>query len=484
MASAQPGRSVDYLLIGGGLASATAAEEIRKRDPNGSIVLVYNEPQRPYNRPPLSKEFLRGEIGDMGTYGNGGIYVHEPGWHEGNRVELLHGAATALDPAAKQVRLDDGQTLAYGKLLLATGGRPRILDVPNANLPGVHYLRTLADSEAIRAELEPGGKTVVVVGSGFIGLETAANSLFLHSQVTIVEPMDRPWPTLIPPQLSQYFASQFQRRGATLRYQYSVTGFTAGEDGRVAGVEVAPVNESAATTPETLACDLAIIGVGIQLNSELAQQAGLEVDPRQGIVVDDHLRASAPDIYAAGDVAAYPDPVVGRMHFEHWDNAIITGQTAAANMTGGDEIYRHVPYFFSDQFDLSIKMLGYPSDTADHVAVQGALGQDQFSAYFIDAGILRGAMLVNDDRRMDLVRDLIAEAVPVPDSHALIDPDFDLASLRPGAEEQADERDSGDSRDIADQTKRSDASSRVVKVETTASIPPEIEEGSSPSGAP
>ena len=479
MASTQPGRSVDYLLIGRGLASATAAEAIRKRDPNGSIVLVYNELQRPYNRPPLSKEFLRGEIGDTGTYGNGGIYVHESGWHEENRVELLHGEVTALDPAAKQVRLGDGQTLAYGKLLLATGGRPRILDVPNANLPGIHYLRTLTDSEAIRAELEPGGKTVVVVGSGFIGLETAANALFRHAQVTIVEPMDRPWPTLIPPQLSQYFASQFQRRGATLRYQYSVTGFTAGEGGRVAGVEIAPVNESAATTAETLACDIAIIGVGVLLNSELAQQAGLEVDPRQGIVVDDHLRASAPDIYAAGDVAAYPDPVVGRMRFEHWDNAIATGQTAAANMTGGDKVYRHVPYFFSDQFDLVIKMLGYPSDTA-HVVVQGTLGQDQFSAYFIEDGILRGAMLVNDDRQMDLVRNLIAEAVPVPDTHALIDPDFDLASLRANATEQAAGMNSGDGRDGDDRTKQADAA---------ASVPPAVAErstvtGSSASDAP
>ena len=472
--SAQSGRTVDYLLIGGGLASATAAGEIRTRDPNGSIVLVYNEPQRPYNRPPLSKEFLRGEIGDTGTYGKGGIYVHEPGWHEENQVELLHGEATALDPAAKQVRLDDGQTLTYGKLLLATGGRPRILDVPNATLPGIHYLRTLADSEAIRAELEPGGKKVVVVGSGFIGLETAANALFLHGQVTIVEPMERPWPTLIPPQLSQYFVSQFGRRGATLRYQHRVTGFTAGEDGRVAGVEITPVNESAATTAETLACDLVIIGVGIQLNSELARQAGLEVDPRQGIVVDDHLHTSAPNIYAAGDIAAYPDPVVGRMRFEHWDNAIASGQTAAANMTGGDEVYRHVPYFFSDQFDLSIKMLGYPSDTADHVVVQGALGQDQFSAYFIDGGILRGAMLVNDDGRMDLVRDLIAEAVPVPDTHALIDPEFDLASLRPGVAGQADGTDSRDGRDHAKQTKRTDEA---------ANIPPEVAEGSAMSGS-
>ena len=430
MASAQSGRTVAYLLIGGGLASATAAEAIRARDPNGSIVIICAEPQQPYNRPPLSKEYLRGEINDTGVYGNGGIYVQEPGWYDEHQVELLHGEATALNPDSKTVRLADGQSLTYGKLLLATGGRPRALNVPNATLPGVHYLRTVADADAIRNELTQHGKRVVVVGSGFIGLETAANSLFRHAQVTIVEPQDRPWPSMIPPALSQYLASQYERRGATLRYQHGVTGFTAGKDGRLAGVQVTPVSDSPATEAEAIPCDLAIVGVGILLNIDLAQQAGLEVDPHQGIVVNDHLQSSAPDIYAAGDVAAYPDPVAGRMHFEHWDNAIASGQTAGVNMAGGDEVYRHVPYFFSDQFDLSINMLGYPHSTA-HVAVHGSLAQDQFTAYFIEEGVLRGAMQVNDDAQLDLVRDLIAEAAPVPDAHALLDPHFDLASLRP-----------------------------------------------------
>ncbi|HEX5548819.1 MAG TPA: FAD/NAD(P)-binding oxidoreductase [Ktedonobacterales bacterium] len=438
MASAQSGRTVAYLLIGGGLASATAAEAIRKRDPNGSIVIICKEPQRPYNRPPLSKEYLRGEINAEGTYGNGGIYVHEPEWYDEQHVELLHGEATALDPAAKTVRLADGQTLTYGKLLLAMGGRPRALDVPHADLPGIHYLRTVADSGAIRNELDQPGKRVVVVGSGFIGLETAANSLFRHAQVTIVEPLDRPWPSMLPPALSKYLSSQYERRGATLRYQHGVTGFTAGEDGRLAGVEITPVGDSLATESEMISCDLAIVGVGILLNSDLAQQAGLEVDPRQGIVLNDHLQTSAPDIYAAGDLAAYPDPVLGQMHFEHWDNAIATGQTAGANMAGGDEVYHHVPYFFSDQFDLAINMLGYPTHSA-HVVVRGALTRDQFSAYFIDDGKMRGVMMVNDDAQMDLARDLIAEAAPVPDPHALLDPNFDLASLRPRPETAAGE---------------------------------------------
>jgi NADPH-dependent 2,4-dienoyl-CoA reductase/sulfur reductase-like enzyme len=246
---------------------------------------------------------------------------------------------------------------------------------------------------------------------------------------------------MLPARLSQYLSSQYERRGAAVLYQHTVTGFTAGEDGRVNGAEATPVGDSIATSAETVGCDLVVVGVGILLNSGLAQQAGLEVDPRQGIVVNDHLQTSAPDIYAAGDLAAYPDPILGRMHFEHWDNAIATGKTVAANMAGGDEVYRHVPYFFSDQFDLAINMLGYPSDTA-HVVVRGALQRDQFSAYFIEEGRLRGAMLVNDDAQMDLVRDLIAEDVPVPEPHALMDEKFDLASLRaasPDTQESAEE---------------------------------------------
>lgn len=439
-ASAQTQRTVTYLLIGGGLASATAAEAIRARDPNGSMVIVCAEPQRPYNRPPLSKEYLRGEINDTGTYGNGGIYAQEPEWYDAHQVELLHGEAVALDPVAKTVRLADGQTLGYGKLLLATGGRPRALNAPNADLKGIHYLRTLADADAIRGELAHAGKHVVVVGSGFIGLETAANALFRNAQVTIVEPQDRPWPSMLPPALSQYIATQFLRRGATLHYKHSVSGFTAGDAGQVVAAQVTPVDGGENAEALTIHCDLAIIGVGILLNTDLAQQAGLEVDPHQGIVVNDHLQTSAPDIYAAGDVAAYPDPVLGRMHFEHWDNAIATGQTVAANMTDGDEVYRHVPYFFSDQFDLAINMLGYPSSAA-HVVIRGALARDQFSAFFIDDGVMRGVMMVNDDAQMDLARELIAEAAPVPNPHALLDENFDLASLRPAISDQTDQTD-------------------------------------------
>ncbi len=433
MTVASSERTTDYLLIGGGLAAATAAEELRKRDANASILLVTQEAHRPYHRPPLSKEYLRAEIEREGTYGNGGVYVQLPAWYGEQRVEVLRGAAaTALDTRAKVVMLSDGTAIRYSTLLLATGGRARRLNVPGMDLPGVQTLRTLVDADEIRAQLTS-GKRVVVVGSGFIGLETAASALTKGAQVTIVEPFPRAWPNMVSPEVSEYFQQQFAKRGATLRYGHTATEFVAGADGRLAAVRIAPAGTTGAGAgqAEEIPCDLAIVGVGIHLNTELAASAGLEVDPKHGIVVNERLETQSADVFVAGDVAAYPDPIVGRMHFEHWDNAIASGTTAAINMAGGDEPYRHIPYFFSDQFDLSLNMLGYPSNEAQTV-IRGEMAKNQFTALYVQGGILRAALMVNDDAQMDLLRDLISASAPVSgDAQRLADPSFDLASLMP-----------------------------------------------------
>ncbi|HEX8032421.1 MAG TPA: FAD-dependent oxidoreductase, partial [Ktedonobacterales bacterium] len=327
------------------------------------------------------------------------------------------------------VRLSNGRTLHYRTLLLAPGGRPRKLNIPGTELPGVYLLRTLADSNAIRAELATPGKRVVVVGSGFIGLETAADALQKGAQVTIVEPQARVWPSIVSPALSDFFQGQFTRRGATLRFEHGVDGFVAGPDGRLAAVQVAPVGGSGQS--EEIPCDLAIVGVGIHLNTELADAAGLEVDPHHGIVTDDRLETRVAGVFAAGDAVAYPDPLGGRMHFEHWDNAIASGHAAGANMAGGDEPYRHVPYFFSDQFDLSINMLGYPSSTTQ-IIIRGDMSANAFTALYMENGTLRAALMVNDDAHMDLLRDLIAASAPVTgDPKRLADPSFDLSTLMP-----------------------------------------------------
>ena len=421
--------AVDYLLVGGGLAAITAAEEIRKRDANGAILIVAAETRAPYHRPPLSKEYLRGDIGAEGTYGAGGVFAQLPPWYDEQRVGLRTGVAvTRLDTEGRRATLSDGSEVSYGRALLATGARPNTLSIPGATLPGVFALRTLDDSTAIRERLGAAGRNVVVIGSGFIGLEGASNALARGAQVAIVDPVERVWPGMLTPALSDYLQAQYTRRGATFYLGHAPTEFVAGADGRLAAVRIAPFERAGATV--TLPAEIAIVGVGVKLNTDLAADAGLNVDPRHGVMVDDHLRASAADVFAAGDVAAYVDPVMGRYHFEHWDNAIASGQTAAVNMSGGDEHYRHVPYFFSDQFDLSINMLGYPSPDAE-VILRGDPATDAFTAVYIRDGAIRAALMVNDDAQMDAWRDLIeAAAAPPADRARLADRTVNPASFR------------------------------------------------------
>lgn len=431
MTNATTVQSVDYLLVGGGLASATAAKEIRKRDPRGSILIVTSEPELPYHRPPLSKEYLRGAISAEGIYGKGGVYVHEPPWYEQQRIMVLRGAeARQLDTTARRVLLADGRAYHYRTLLLATGGRARRLKVPGMDLPGVYVLRTLAESQALRAQLTVPGKRVVAVGSGFIGLETAASALTKGLRVTIVDPVSRLWAHMLTPRLSDYFQDQFTRRGAIIRYQRTVVGFAAGPDGQLAAVRVASTDGSGPI--KDIPCNLAIVGIGIQLNTELAASAELEVDPHHGIFVNERLETRAAGVFAAGDVAAYPDPLAGRMHFEHWDHAIKSGEVAGANMAGGDVPYRHVPYFFSDQLDYTINMLGYPSSNIE-IVVRGDLSANCFTAFYLDQGILRAAFMLNDDAHMDMLREWIAAATFFPNPQHLADPTVPLATLAPKA---------------------------------------------------
>ncbi|GCE30572.1 pyridine nucleotide-disulfide oxidoreductase [Dictyobacter alpinus] len=421
-------RVIDYLLIGGGLAAATAAEEIRKKDNKGSIVIVTQEHYIPYNRPPLSKEYLRAEIDADGIYGEGGVYVQMAPWYKEQRVEVIEKTqATALDTRARTVQLDNGQTLKFSTLLLATGGRPRQINIPGADLPGVHLLRTLDDSNELR-KLIGKNKHIVIIGSGFIGLEVAASALTKGAKVTIIEPQERIWSNIVSPEVSQFFRQKFEKEGATMRYGYGATEFVAGKDGKLASVRITSTGDKNKT--EDIPCDFAVAGIGIQLNIELAESAGLEIDKRNGIIVDEHLETKVEGIFAAGDVAAYPDPISGVMHFEHWDNAIASGQIAGDNMVGADTPYRHIPYFFSDQFDLSINMVGYPSSRHQSI-IRGDIAKGTFTALYLDKGVLRAALMVNDDSQMDLLKELIISEVTVPgNGQQLADSKFDLASLK------------------------------------------------------
>lgn len=421
-------RIIDYLLIGGGLAAATAAEEIRKQDSNGSIVLVTQDDHIPYHRPPLSKEYLRGEIGVDGIYGDGGVYVQLASWYQEQRVELIEKKqAKELDTRARTIKLDNGQTLKFKSLLLATGGRPRPLKMPGADLPGVYLLRTLDDSTAIREQITA-GKRVVVVGAGFIGLEVAASALTKGAKVEIIQSQDRIWPGIVSEEVSRYFHTQFEKHGGTIHKQSEAVEFIADNNGHLASVRIASKQQP--DKKQDIPCDFAVVGIGIELNTELAASGGLKIDQQHGIVVDEHLETEVEGIFAAGDVAFYPDPIMGRMHFEHWDNAVASGQLAGTNMVGSDTPYHHIPYFFSDQFDLSINMLGYPSSKQTSV-IRGDMSKNAFTVLYLDKDILRAALMVNDDAQMDLLRDLIAAETPVTvNQQQLANPAFDLARLK------------------------------------------------------
>ncbi len=422
--------TVDYLLLGGGLAAATAAEALRQRDRAGSIIIVSGDAAYPYHRPPLSKEYFRGEIGTEGTYGTGGIYVQPLDWYESQHVEVLRGVnAAALDAESRSVLLANGTTLRYRALLLATGGRARRLTIPGAHLPGVHTLRSLADADALRAELSEPGRRLVVIGSRFIGLEVAASAIMKGAHVTLVDSTPRLWRGLIPPALSAYFQEYFTVHGAIFCLGHVPIALLPGADGRVGAVRIAPAQGG--STWEDIFCDVVVVGTGIDLNTELAAEAELALGQRRAVLVDDRMQTSVPEIFAAGDIVTYPDTLAGWMHFEHWDHAMASGQAAAANMTGETEFYRHVPYYFSDQFDLAINMLGYPFPNAQ-VVLRGSLANNTFSAFYVYDNRLVAALLVNDASQLDLLRDLIAAGSQVPGNPLVLgDPGFDLASLRP-----------------------------------------------------
>jgi 3-phenylpropionate/trans-cinnamate dioxygenase ferredoxin reductase subunit len=240
MARVSDVRDVDYLIIGGGLAGATAAEEIRTRDARAGVILVSSEVAYPYHRPPLSKEFLRGEIGTEGEYGAGGVQVHRPEWYRERTIEVLRGiSAAALETQSHTILLINGRTLRYRRLLLATGGVPRWPAVPGADLRGVYTLRTLEDADAIRAELLVPNRRVVVIGAQFIGLETAASAMQRGAHVVIVDNQARAWPNLVPPLLSEYLQRVFAARGAVLRFDHAPVAFLAGPNGRVA-IDISP----------------------------------------------------------------------------------------------------------------------------------------------------------------------------------------------------------------------------------------------------
>jgi NADPH-dependent 2,4-dienoyl-CoA reductase/sulfur reductase-like enzyme len=406
-------KSTQYLLIGGGLTSGQAVRQLREKDPHGPITLVGEEAYVPYDRPPLSKEFLRGQKPKEGLFFDPEQYFHDHG------VDLVLGVAVRqLDLANKTATLANGEAIAFEKALIATGGRPIRLRLPGGDLPGVHYLRTLDDSAAVAAQAGQ-GRRAVFIGAGFIGREVAASLTQLGVQVTAVEAQPHIWARFADATLAGFFQDYCAQKGVTFLTSEMVTEIR-GKD-RPSSV----VTRSGKEIP----CDFVCIGVGIVPNVELAQQAGLEVD--NGVVVNEYLQSSHPDVYAAGDVANYVDPVFGkRRRVEHWGHAEYCGQLAGQNMAGANNKYDLLTYVWSDIFDLHLEFAGDESEH-DQVLLRGHFEEKSFTVLYLKQNVLTAYFAINtDSREFPALQRLIRSKKDLAGKEAqLQDPTFAIRGL-------------------------------------------------------
>jgi len=399
-----------YVIVGASLAGAKAAEGLREQGYDGPVVLIGEEEERPYERPPLSKDYLLGKADRETTF------VHPLAWYAEHDVDLRLGArVTSLNPAAHEVTLADGSRIGYAKLLLATGSTPRHLSVPGADADGVLYLRRVGDSDQIKATFATAAR-VAVIGAGWIGLETAAAARAAGVEVTILEAAELPLLRVLGREAAQVFAGLHRDHGVDLRFGVQVAEITA-SDGRADGVRLADGTHVPA--------DAVTVGVGITPNVQLAEAAGLEVS--NGIVTDARLRTSDPDIYAAGDVASAYHPLLGKhIRVEHWYNALHQPQTAARAMLGQDAVYDRLPYFYTDQYDLGMEYAGYVEPGRyDQVLFRGDVPRREFIAFWLSGGRVLAGMNVNIWDVTDTIQAIVRGGRTV-DAGRLADPDVPL----------------------------------------------------------
>lgn len=397
-----------FVVIGGGLAAAKAVETLREQGFDGPLTLIGDEPERPYERPPLSKGYLQGKKT------SDDLFVHDDHWYADHNVDTRFGdAAVSIDRERRSVGVASGHTITYDHLLLATGSRPNTLKIPGAELGGVFYLRRIGDSDQIRAAFGS-AKRLVVIGGGWIGLETAAAAREAGLEVTILEYAPLPLQRVLGDELATYFAELHRKNGVDLRTSVAVTEI-AGSHGRVSSVQVGD---------EEFAADMVIVGVGISPNVELAAESGLAID--NGITVDERLRTSDPTVFAAGDVAnALNTALDAHIRVEHWDNAIRQGKLAAKSMLGEAVAYDWQPYFYTDQFDLGMEYVGYGS-AGDDIVIRGDKASGEFIAFWLNDGVVKAGMNVNVWDVNDDIRALIGKAV---DPGRLADTEITLAEL-------------------------------------------------------
>ncbi len=379
------------IVVGAGLAAGTAVAAMRDAGYDGGLVVLGEEPHRPYERPPLSKDLL------LGTSRADDALVHPAGWYDEHDVDLRLGVrAVGLDRGSGEVVVSTGERLGYDRVLLATGSAPRRLRVADDSGAPIAYLRTFEDSLRIRAALRPGAR-VVVIGGGWIGLEVAAAARAAGSEVTVVESLEAPLLRVLGPEVAATFAGLHREHGVDLRTGAGVERIdSAGATGVVH-----------LTDGSSLTADLVVVGIGVVPVTALAEEAGLGVD--DGVVVDEHLRTTDPAVYAAGDVASAWHPGLGRrLRVEHWDTAIGQGGTAGRGVVGGDEVYDRMPYFFSDQYDLGLEYVGSVGpDGYDDVVLRGDVDGRVFTAFWIAGGRVVAGMHVNDWDAIDPVRAIV-----------------------------------------------------------------------------
>ncbi|GLW13910.1 ferredoxin [Streptomyces sp. NBRC 13847] len=421
-----------FVIVGGGLAGAKAAETLRAEGFTGRVILICDERDHPYERPPLSKGYL------LGKEERDSVFVHEPAWYAQAHIELHLGQpAVHLDPEARTVRLGDGTLIVYDRLLLATGAEPRRLDIPGTGLAGVHHLRRLAHAERLRGVLASLGRDnghLVIAGAGWIGLEVAAAARSYGAEVTVVEAAPTPLHGVLGPELGGVFTDLHREHGVRFHFGARLTEIV-GQDGMVLAVRTDDGEEHPAHD--------VLAAIGAAPRTALAEQAGLDLVDRTGtsgggIAVDSSLRTSDPYVYAAGDVAAAPltlaqdAPADTRLRVEHWANALNGGPAAARAMLGQDVGHDRLPYFFSDQYDVAMEYTGHaPPGSYAQVVCRGDVAKREFTAFWLDAdGRLLAGMNVNVPGVADTLGQLIRSGAPL-EPGALADPHVPLTALLP-----------------------------------------------------
>ncbi|UJC79428.1 NAD(P)/FAD-dependent oxidoreductase [Rhodococcus erythropolis] len=403
-----------FVIVGGGLAGAKIAEALRDRDFDGEITVLSEEDHLPYERPPLSKEFFAGKK----TLPE--FTVHDGEWFRDHHIDLRPGTtATAIDPAAHTVSLPDGSTISYDKLALATGSRSRRLDIPGSDAEGVHYVRTVDQATALLRTLAA-DKKLVVIGAGWIGLEIAASARGFDVEVTVLEHAGLPLESTLGPEMGEVFAALHRQNGVDLRTGTDVSAISVDGD-HASGVTL--------SDGTVIPADAVLIAVGALPNTELASEAGIDVD--NGVLVDAGLQSSDPDIVAVGDIAAAQHPILNsRIRVEHWANALNQPETAADTMLGRPAEYVRMPYFFTDQYDLGMEYVGHaPHGGYSRVVTRGDVDKREFLAFWLDSAnkVLAG-MNVNIWDAGDAIKELVASSGPV-DPERLADPEIPLAEV-------------------------------------------------------